>query len=280
MRRLVAIPVKTSVVIALLLVGAVYVAAEAREAVLRRQQQELAKIENSAVPSQQSTFSQSTGISDAITPVSPAPQQTPSATSTSSSDEVVAERQASQLPAQKPAVKSGGHTRQIVISIPDRRLALLEDGQIVKIYPIAVGARGTPSPEGDFQVINHAKNPTYRHNGKEIAPGKDNPLGSRWMGLSLKGYGIHGTNVPSSIGKAASHGCFRMAKNEVEDLYSRVQVGDAVTIHRQRDELIAQVFEPASAGNAPVLAAKTPNNSELQVASASAASPASTETQQ
>lgn len=268
MRRLVAIPVKTSVVVALLLVGAIYVAAEAREAVLRRQEQELAKIENSAVPSQQSTFSQSEGITgDATTPESVAPQQTPAATS-KTSEEVAAERQASQLPEQNPAVKSDGHMRQIVISIPDRRLALLEDGQIVKIYPIAVGARGTPSPEGEFRVINHAMNPTYRHDGKEIAPGKDNPLGSRWMGLSLKGYGIHGTNMPRSIGKAVSHGCFRMAKDDVEDLYSRVQVGDAVTIRRQRDTTIAQIFTPATTGSAPVLAVKTRNNGEIQVASA------------
>src|SRR5262249_55267219 len=102
------------------------------------------------------------------------------------------------------------HKRQIVISIADRKLAILEDGRLVKTYPIAVGTHDTPSPDGDFVIINHAKDPVYRHADKEIAPGKDNPLGSRWMGLSLKGYGIHGTNVQSSVGKAASHGCFRM----------------------------------------------------------------------
>jgi lipoprotein-anchoring transpeptidase ErfK/SrfK len=129
-----------------------------------------------------------------------------------------------------------------VISISERRLALLEDGRLVKSYPIAVGARVSPSPDGEFAVINHAKDPTYRHGGKEILPGKDNPLGTRWIGLSLKGYGIHGTNVPKSIGKAASHGCFRMAQADVEELYSRVQVGDTVIVRRERDELIARIF--------------------------------------
>jgi L,D-transpeptidase catalytic domain len=105
----------------------------------------------------------------------------------------------------------------------------------------------------------------------EIAPGKDNPLGSRWMGLSLKGYGIHGTNVQSSVGKAASHGCFRMRKQDVEEFYTLVEVGDPVTVRRERDVMIAQVFAaPVSApAAAPVIeAAKTPGNSEVQVASA------------
>ena len=112
----------------------------------------------------------------------------------------------------------------------------------MKTYPIAVGARGTPSPDGDFVIINHAKDPIYRDGEMEIPPGKDNPLGTRWMGLSLKGYGIHGTNVQSSVGKAVSHGCFRMRKQDVEELYTLVQVGDTVMVRRERDAMIAKVF--------------------------------------
>src|SRR5205807_9514699 len=103
-------------------------------------------------------------------------------------------------------------TRFIVISIPDRQLALVDNGQVVRTFPVAVGKDSTPSPNGDFTVVNRTESPTYYHKGKVVKPGKGNPLGNRWMGLSQKGYGIHGTNVPSSIGKAASHGCFRMAK--------------------------------------------------------------------
>jgi lipoprotein-anchoring transpeptidase ErfK/SrfK len=188
-------------------------------------------------------------------------------------DELAAERQAASLPAQKPGFVStsstnpgtneDGHRRQIVISIADRRLALLEDGKLVKTYPVAVGARVSPSPDGEFAVINHAVRPTYRHGGKEILPGKDNPLGTRWIGLSRKGYGIHGTNVPSSIGKAASHGCFRMAQRDVEDLYSRVQVGDTVIVRRERDELIARIFaEPAAPRSEEVVASNTSSTIE------------------
>jgi len=133
-------------------------------------------------------------------------------------------------------------SRFIIISIPDRQLALVDDGQVVKIYPIAVGAKHTPSPEGTFTVVRRVTDPAWTHKGKTVAPGKDNPVGSRWIGLSLKGYGIHGTNAPRSIGKAASHGCFRMGKKDIEELFTLVRVGDTVSVHRERDELVAQVF--------------------------------------
>jgi lipoprotein-anchoring transpeptidase ErfK/SrfK len=236
MRRHTAIPVKVSAVAALIISGAAYMAAEARQAVIRKQQLEIARIETSvAAPINQPAIAEpavKAVVAAPARPIDSRPQ----------TDDLAPERQAASMPAQMPASASDGHTRQIVISISERRLALLEDGRLVKSYPIAVGARVSPSPDGEFAVINHAKDPTYRHGGKEILPGKDNPLGTRWIGLSLKGYGIHGTNVPKSIGKAASHGCFRMAQSDIEELYSRVKVGDTVIVRRERDELIARIF--------------------------------------
>ena len=158
----------------------------------------------------------------------------------------------------KQATAEESSTRLIVISIPDRQLALIVDGEVVKVYPVAVGKDSTPSPEGEFTVISRNVDPTYYHEGKVVPPGKNNPLGTRWMGLDLKGYGIHGTNAPKSIGKAASHGCIRMAKKDLEELFTLVRVGDAVTIRGERDELVAQVF-----GN---------SNTDVQVASAATAS--------
>src|SRR6202042_2788768 len=87
------------------------------------------------------------------------------------------QREASALALPMPVT---ARSRQIVISIADRQLAVLDNGRLLKIYPIAVGAHSTPSPDGDFVIINHAKDPTYRHADMEIGPGKDNPLGSRW----------------------------------------------------------------------------------------------------
>jgi len=120
-------------------------------------------------------------------------------------------------------------SRRIVISIADRKLAVVENGRTVKIYPTAVGADATPSPTGVFKIVNRMPNPTwYGPNHKIVPPGKANPLGTRWMGLSRKGYGIHGTNNQSSIGHNVSHGCIRMGKADVEELFEIVKVGDVV----------------------------------------------------
>ncbi len=134
--------------------------------------------------------------------------------------------------------------RKLVVSVPDRKLAVVEDGRVVKVYPVAVGADVTPSPTGTFHVVNRVVHPTYYHAGKVIPPGRQNPLGTHWMGLSRKSYGIHGTNQPKSIGKAASHGCIRMAHADLEELFSRVRVGDVVEIHAERDEAVAALFAP------------------------------------
>jgi lipoprotein-anchoring transpeptidase ErfK/SrfK len=132
--------------------------------------------------------------------------------------------------------------RQIVVSIPDRKLAIIENGEVVKVYPVAVGADNSPSPTGSFVIVNRLTDPTYYHKGTVIGPGSANPLGNRWIGLNEKGYGIHGTNVQSSIGKASSHGCIRVGRKDLIDLFARVKVGDVVEIHGDRDELVAKTF--------------------------------------
>lgn len=152
----------------------------------------------------------------------------------------------------------------IVVSLEDRKLALIEDGQLKKVYSVAVGKPSTPSPEGEFTIERRAKNPIYHHDGKTVLPGPGNPVGTRWMGLSISGYGIHGTNEPNSIGKAASHGCIRMARADLEEFYALVAVGDTVELIGERNEETAKLFgdpqKPAIAPAAqPVLtAAATP----------------------
>ena len=132
--------------------------------------------------------------------------------------------------------------RVIVVSLEDRKLALVEDGQVKKVYTVAVGKPSTPSPVGTYTIERRSANPTYHHNGKTVLPGPGNPVGTRWMGLSIHGYGIHGTNEPKSIGKAASHGCIRMAKVDLEEFYELVAVGDTVELIGERNEETAQLF--------------------------------------
>lgn len=132
--------------------------------------------------------------------------------------------------------------RVIVVSLEDRQLALVENGQVKRVYTVAVGKPSTPSPVGTFTIERRVANPTYRHNGKTVLPGPANPVGTRWMGLSKHGYGIHGTNEPKSIGKAASHGCIRMAKADLEEFYGLVAEGDTVELVGRRNEETAQLF--------------------------------------
>jgi hypothetical protein len=149
--------------------------------------------------------------------------------------------------------------RVIVVSLEDRKLALVEDGQVKKVYAVAVGKPSTPSPSGTFTIERRVANPTYHHDGKTVLPGPGNPVGTRWMGLSIHGYGFHGTNEPRSIGKAASHGCIRMARANLEEFYDLVAVGDTVELIGERNQETAQLFgdgrNPAAAIAQPALTA-------------------------
>ena len=133
-------------------------------------------------------------------------------------------------------------TRRVVVSIPDRKLALIENDQVVRIYPVAVGAAVSPSPVGTFSIVNRVSNPTYYKTGKVVGPGRANPVGTRWIGLSAKGYGIHGTDAPASIGFAKSHGCIRLRNRDIEQLFELVRAGDVVELHAERSPEIAQLF--------------------------------------
>ena len=138
--------------------------------------------------------------------------------------------------------------RRIVVSIADRKLAVVEDGRVLKIYPTAVGADATPSPTGVFKIANRVVNPTwYGPNHQIVPPGKANPLGTRWIGLSRRGYGIHGTNRPGSIGRPASHGCIRMRKADVEELFELIKVGDGVEFFSEPSDKSAWIFNPGEA---------------------------------
>jgi len=113
---------------------------------------------------------------------------------------------------------------RIVVDLDKKELTLTEQGRYIKTYPVAVGKPSTPTPAGNWKIIQKTQNP-------------GGPFGARWMRLSIPwgGYGIHGTNEPESIGQAASHGCVRMRNEDVIELYDIVPLGTSV-------EIIGQVF--------------------------------------
>src|SRR5262245_45090908 len=91
-------------------------------------------------------------------------------------------------PAKAPAAC---HPNTVVVSIPDRKLAVITDGKIRRVFAVSVGAAQSPSPTGSFHITNRIANPTYYHPGVVVPAGLNNPLGPRWIGLNKKSYGIH-----------------------------------------------------------------------------------------
>ncbi|HET7656645.1 MAG TPA: L,D-transpeptidase [Bacillales bacterium] len=124
----------------------------------------------------------------------------------------------------------------LIINKKTNQLAFIFGNEVREIYPVATGRSVQQTPEGEFTVIVKAKNPVYRK--KQIPGGaKENPLGSRWIGLDARGtdgriYGIHGNNDPSSIGHYVSAGCARMYEEDIQKLYDQVPIGTKVLIIR------------------------------------------------
>lgn len=134
-----------------------------------------------------------------------------------------------------PAIDDG-----IVVNVPQRMLFRFAGGRVAAAYPATVGRRDWPTPTGDFDVISRQTDKTWfvppsiqqemLSEGKPVLtvvpPGPDNPLGRHWIGTSLPGIGIHGTNAPASLYGFRSHGCVRLHAHDIAALFSATGVGD------------------------------------------------------
>ena len=126
----------------------------------------------------------------------------------------------------------------IVINRSLNRLSLYDGSKLTRRFAVATGQPIYPTPSGEFHIVVKWVNPTWypptqdawARGLKPVGPGPDNPLGTRWMGLSAPGIGIHGTDEPSSIGYSESHGCIRMQVSDAEWLFNQVNVGTPVFI--------------------------------------------------
>ena len=118
----------------------------------------------------------------------------------------------------------------ILVNKEHNMLMLKSDGNIIKVYRVATG-KNNSTPAGTFKIVNRIVNPPWYKNNKVIPAGSpENILGSRWMGISKKGYGIHGTTSPQAIGTQITAGCVRMKNQDVEELFAIVPEGTEVTI--------------------------------------------------
>ena len=142
----------------------------------------------------------------------------------------------------KPQVVKAKVTRKsfgpvVVIKRGVNSLLLYNGMRFVRSFGVATGQRQYPTPLGRFRVVVKWKNPWWYPPNSEwakdlepVPPGPGNPLGTRWMGISSPGVGIHGTPQPGSIGYSVSHGCIRMRIPDAEWLFNRITVGTTVFI--------------------------------------------------
>ncbi|WP_158447419.1 L,D-transpeptidase family protein [Syntrophotalea carbinolica] len=113
----------------------------------------------------------------------------------------------------------------------------------VRVYPVGIGSSGWDTPQGEFEITEKIVHPVWyapasirKENPRlaaRIPAGPDNPLGEYWLGLSARGYGIHGTSKPYGVGRRISHGCLRLYPADIRDLFARVKPGTTVRIIRQ-----------------------------------------------
>jgi L,D-transpeptidase ErfK/SrfK len=141
--------------------------------------------------------------------------------------------------------------RELVLDRRNRHLTVLENGQKLRRFPVAVGRPGWETPVGRFAVIERVADPSWEHpaTGETVPPGPANPLGSRWIGfhrdcLGRSGFngrehlvvegcvsaGFHGTPNRESVGLAVSHGCVRLFDEHVRELFELVELGTPVTV--------------------------------------------------
>jgi L,D-transpeptidase ErfK/SrfK len=160
---------------------------------------------------------------------------------------------------------------RIVVNVPQRMLFWVSTESEVQAFPIAAGRRNWKTPIGDFAVATLETDPTWdvplsiqdemRREGKavltHVPPSQQNPLGKYWLGLTIPGVGIHGTNAPASIYSLVTHGCIRLHPDDIAQLFSQVEVGirgrivyEPVLIARVGDLVFLEVH-PDAYGKVP-----------------------------
>jgi lipoprotein-anchoring transpeptidase ErfK/SrfK len=137
----------------------------------------------------------------------------------------------------EPAKTPASFSSIVVVDRGANTLKLFHGRQLVKLFHVATGQAVYPTPSGMFEIVNMQENPwwtppnsSWAQGLKPVPPGPGNPLGTRWMGISSPGVGMHGTPDDASIGYSRSHGCIRMHISDAEWLFEHVEVGTPVII--------------------------------------------------
>jgi len=131
-----------------------------------------------------------------------------------------------------------GKAAKVVVDQSDGSVNAIDaQGNLIASYPATMGSEHDPLPIGNWKVTGVSRNPTFNYNPDlfwdakakdsktKLAPGPNNPVGLVWIDLSKEHYGIHGTPVPTTVGKTESHGCIRLTNWDVVELADMVSPG-------------------------------------------------------
>jgi len=112
-----------------------------------------------------------------------------------------------------------------------QNILILKSGEeIIKTYIVSTG-KNNCTPVGSFKITSKLINPTWYKSGAVVPPGSaENVLGSRWLGIDLPSYGLHGTTEPQNLGRQVTQGCVRLSNPDVEELYTIIPIGTEVVI--------------------------------------------------
>lgn len=136
----------------------------------------------------------------------------------------------------------------VKVSLKDFEVTVYDrNSRMIALFPCSIARdKAKRPPSGELKIVTQIANPNYtytpdRPNRKGkfqrhvLPPGPRCPVGVAWLGLNLAGYGIHGTPYPETIGRAESHGCFRLSNWNVARLYSMVSAGTRVIVENSEN---------------------------------------------
>ena len=136
------------------------------------------------------------------------------------------------------ALQRSPRESRIVLDLSQRRISLVRGDQRLGSWPVAIGDPKTPTPKGEFAILNKKVNPiyvTHKSGQRRELRGPSSPIGDRYMAFHRNGrgeFGIHGTAWPHwvQIRAAVSLGCVRMLNSHIRQLFDAVDVGTRLEI--------------------------------------------------
>ena len=139
--------------------------------------------------------------------------------------------------------RAGGKPVSIAVIKAAKQLQVLDrEGKTLAVFPISIGGSRDPLPVGKLKIANEVTDPVFYYDPAliwdakphytkvQLAAGPNNPIGTVWMGLSKKHWGIHGTSQPSRVGRMETHGCIHLTNWDAQRLSALGSAGFVVDV--------------------------------------------------